>query len=185
MLRAQDTLVLLKILAIRSLPDPETNDDPWKRQSYLLMYSVLGTQVGISGSQAHESVKRLAGSGLVDKNNMCIRPRAATEWLIHGVKYFLPPIFGGLTRGIPTSYAAPPLVGEFPSSVVDAEPLPVWDFAEGVRGVALTPIYPTVPLAAQRDADLYESLALLDAIRSARAREVSLAVKMLTRKLGA
>jgi hypothetical protein len=52
-----------------------------------------------------------------------------------------------------------------------------------MRGIALTPLYKTVPEAAKRDSLLYERLALIDAIRDGRARERNLAEKELKNSL--
>ena len=54
-----------------------------------------------------------------------------------------------------------------------------------MRGYSLTPLYPSVPAAAVRDAKLYELLALVDAIRDGRARERSLAAKEIHARLAA
>lgn len=51
------------------------------------------------------------------------------------------------------------------------------------RGVALEPLYPTAPAAARADPQLYQCLALIDALRSGRARERNLAEEHLTRLL--
>ncbi len=172
--------MLLKIQSVWSLPASDSEEDFGKRPDFLLRYSVLGPSLGVSGSQAHQAVKRLKDSGLVD-GKIRLNKRAATEWLVHGVKYFQPPKFGGVTRGLPTSYAGPPLSAELSPGT---ELPPVWDFAEGVRGIALEPIYHTVPLAAKRDPILYEYLAILDAIRSGRSREANLASEAMRQRLG-
>ena len=57
------------------------------------------------------------------------------------------------------------------------------DIEGAIRGYALAPLYPTVPQAAAKDVRLYESLALLDAIRDGRARERNLATKELESRL--
>ncbi len=44
-----------------------------------------------------------------------------------------------------------------------------------MRGEGLLPLHPCVPGAAQRDAALYELLALFDALRAGRARERGMA----------
>jgi hypothetical protein len=60
----------------------------------------------------------------------------------------------------------------------------VWADPQGtVRGEALEPLYRSVPEAARADAQLYEWLALVDAVRSGRARERELAVAELRRRL--
>jgi hypothetical protein len=106
---------------------------------------------------------------------------ALMEFLVHGVKYAFPPDRGYLTRGMPTSYAAPPLLGKL---VETDEPPPVWPDPEGsVRGYEFTPLYGTVPKAAARDQGLYELLVLVDAIREGRARERTLAVQELSARL--
>src|SRR5439155_14848222 len=87
---------------------------------------------------------------------------AIEEFLIHGVKYAFPAEHGGSTRGLPTSYAAAPL-----NRLISAgdEPMPVWLHPEGKkRGIALAPLYKTVPDAALRDPALYQKLALVDAL---------------------
>ena len=99
--------------------------------------------------------------------------RAAEEFLVHGVKYMFPAVRGGVTRGMLTSYAAPPLNGQISAG---ADLPPVWPLATGEhRGVSLDPLYRTVPQAAGADSSLYELLALLDALRDGRVRERSLA----------
>jgi hypothetical protein len=108
---------------------------------------------------------------------------AIEEFLIHGLKYAFPAEHGGSTRGLPTSYAAAPLNRLVPTG---NEPIPVWPDAEGKRrGIALTPLYKTVVIAARRDPLLYSKLALVDALRDGRTRERKLAeqeLKQLLRK---
>jgi hypothetical protein len=107
--------------------------------------------------------------------------QALLEFLVHGVKYSFPPDRGQPTRGIPTSYAAPPLN----SLIAQSDELPpVWPYPEGkVRGVEFSPLYRSVPRAVAKDNALYELLALVDAIRDGRARERELAVKELTARV--
>ena len=98
------------------------------------------------------------------------------------MKYVFPANRGELTRGVPTSYAAPPLK----KFIVKGHDLPpVWPDAEGkVRGMAFEPLYRTVPFAASRDRTLYELLTIVDALRDGRARERKLAEKELMHRLG-
>ena len=77
----------------------------------------------------------------------------------------------GPGAGIPTSHSAPPLAKRIGSEENDQY---VWPHDEGeVRGQGISPLYPTAPDAARRDAKLYELLALIDALRVGRARERS------------
>jgi len=109
------------------------------------------------------------------------RRAAVEEFLCHGLKYVFPPRRGGLTRGMPTSYAAPPLDSQL---VLSTEHPPVWPYARGtVRGYAFFPLHQSVPQAAEQDLILYELLALVDAIRGGRAREASLAVQEIKDRL--
>jgi hypothetical protein len=101
--------------------------------------------------------------------------------LIFGAKYFLTPIHGGVTRGLRTGWAAPPLSDLIASS--DELP-PVWPDPDGdVRGLSLEPLYPTAPRAARQSQAFYELLALVDSLRDGRTRESNLAAKELHRRL--
>ena len=59
------------------------------------------------------------------------------------------------------------------------------DQANSCQGYAFSPLYPSVPVVALRDASLYELLALVDAICDGRARERNLAAKELESRLDA
>lgn len=60
----------------------------------------------------------------------------------------------------------------------------MWPSNQGdIRGQAIQPLYRTVPAAAKSDGQLYELLALTDAIRVGRAREVALAIKELQERI--
>ncbi len=106
---------------------------------------------------------------------------AILEFLVHGLKYAFPAKRGELSRGVATSYAAEALTREV---IRRGEQIPVWHCAEGKdRGVGFEPLYRTVPFAALRDAQLYEFLAIADALRDGRARERKLAERELGRRL--
>lgn len=170
-LKPQDVVVLLK-LAVH--PNAE-----WT-------YQRLAVELLISQSEVHAAVRRAVAAKLMSNTTASGRPvRAALlEFLVHGVKYAFPAKRGEFTRGMPTAHAAPPLNKSIVAN--PNEPPPVWPYAEGTtRGYALAPLYPTVPQAAAKDAPLYESLALVDAIRDGRARERNLAAKELESRLQA
>lgn len=168
-LRPQDVFVLAKLLSYQG-----------GRPSMAQM----GLDLSISPSEVHAALKRLTHARLVAGDAAGHRPllAAVAEFLVHGVKYAFPPRRGEVTRGLPTSYAAPPL-----DRTIDAgsDLPPVWACPDGtVRGVALEPLYKTAPAAARRDPVLYEYLALIDALREGRARERALAEKELLARLG-
>ena len=54
-----------------------------------------------------------------------------------------------------------------------------------MQGASVQPLYGSVPGAARRDAALYDLLALVDALRIGRARELNLAEKEITQHLNA
>ncbi len=167
MLKPQDVLIVLALLTAESGPSS---------------YSAVAKRVGISASEAHAAVRRAVHAGLVDADGRTVRRTALLEFLVHGLKYAFAPEWSGVTRGMPTAHAAPPLRTEFP----DDELPPVWPDPNGERrGQGLDPLYRTVPRVAREDSALYEWLALIDAVRAGRARERQLAQKELTRRLSA
>ena len=72
-------------------------------------YAVVAGELEMSASEFHAAVKRLGQAGLVDPKDRRIRQGAVREFLIHGLRYVFLAGVGGLTRGVLTSYAAPPL----------------------------------------------------------------------------
>ena len=165
-MKPQDILVVLKLLVAG-----------WPGS-----YAMLGQQLGMSPSMAHSAVSRARQSGLLHPLEYAPNKSALAEFLAHGVRYVFPVELGSLTRGMPTSYAAPPLNREF--SYAQDDPVPVWPDPDGnMRGSALKPLYHSVPKAAREDSQLYEWLALVDALRVGRARARELAVKIIGNRL--
>lgn len=146
-------------------------------------YSQLAFQLGLSPSQVFASCRRARKARLLSGPEGHERLNASNfyEFLVHGVKYAFPPDRGQPTRGMPTAYAAPPLN----KMITPGDDLPpVWPYAEGnVRGYAFAPLYKGVPEAVLRDQNLYEMLALIDAIRDGKVRERQIAEKELEQKL--
>lgn len=145
-------------------------------------YAQLAAELGMPASEVHSSVRRARASGLVHGAALQDRPNvtALEEFLVHGLRYAFPVERGGMTRGVATSFGAPPLQGRVGSS----GEIPVWPYAEGEeRGVALAPLYRSAPAAAMRDEAFYELLVLADALRDGRARERKLAEAELQRRL--
>jgi DNA-binding Lrp family transcriptional regulator len=167
-LKPQDIVVVLKLCAY---PDARP------------AMSVIANELSLSPSEVHGAIGRLRASRLLHGPGLKDRPNisALEEFLIHGLKYAFPAEHGEVTRGIPTSYAAEPLKSEV--SMSNDLP-PVWPWPEGnTRGVGLEPLYKNVPRAALRDSNLYQFLALVDAIRDGRARERKIAERDLVRRL--
>ena len=140
-------------------------------------FAQLSNELGMSASEIHSSVRRGAVAGLIDpKSRMPLR-KPLEEYLLFGVRYAFPAKRGPITRGIPTSYAAPTLAEHFRTQ--DDLP-PVWPDPRGsTKGYALEPLFKPITKAVEQDPRLYELLALIDAIRDGRARERKLAENKL------
>ena len=142
-------------------------------------YTELAEQTGLAISAVHGALKRAAAARLLmfDERRPVILKPQLKEFLLSGAKYAFPPVWGTMSRGVPTGYAAPPLNTIIAPS---SDPMPVWPSAKGaVRGLSLVPLYPSVPDAALRDEKLYALLTLFDAIRSGQARERNAASELL------
>ena len=167
-LKPQDLLFLLKLVSIKGAP--------WT-------FNELAIELGMSPSEVHAAAKRAIMARLAIKDEASTRPniRNLTEFLLHGVQYAFFPERGGMSRGLPTAHAAPPLIQSVSGG---SEPPPVWPDATGdVRGESFVPLYKSVPVAARKDSKLYELLALVDAIRGGRARERELAKQQIQKEL--
>ena len=139
--------------------------------------SMIAADLNMSPSEIHAAIKRLQRARLLHGQELQEKPNisALEEFLLHGVKYSFPAEHGEVTRGLPTSFAAPPLKDEIASG---SELPPVWPWREGeTRGVALEPLYRTAPAAALRDPILYELLALVNTIKNRQTRERKIAEK--------
>lgn len=167
-LKPQDVLFLLKLISL--------NKAPWT-------FNRLALELGMSPSEVHSAAKRSIAAKLARKEDNAILPsiRNMEEFLLHGIQYVFVPDKGEINRGIPTSYAAPPLNKHFAAS---DEPPPIWPDAEGqMRGESFSPLYKSVPVAIKNNPKLYELLVLVDAIRGGRAREREIAKKELKKRL--
>lgn len=145
----------------------------------------LSAMTGISKSEIGNSLARLLAVGLVTPERKTSFPRANKRalqlFIQHGLRYVFPAERGELTRGIPTSFAAPVMSGKLMSA---GENFFVWPDTNGKEvGTSIQPLYKSVPLAVKRDPKVYELLALIDAIRLGNAREINLAVEMLEEAL--
>jgi len=166
-LKPQDILILMKLVVLQGKSN-------WS-------YSSLAAELFMSPSEVHSGVRRAVAARLMDERRRKPIKKALEEFVIHGVKYAYPPDRGGLTRGIPTSYAGPPLKDLI---IPSDDPPPVWPDPEGeTRGYEFSPLYQSVPKAAARDFRLYELLVLLDAIRDSRARERELAIREIKARM--
>ncbi len=141
-------------------------------------YLELARELGMSASEVHASVKRCDEAGLYNPHTRQPRREALREFLVHGLRYVFPARPGALTQGLPTSYAAPPLNQKirFDEREAPVMPLPLGP----ARGPEIPPLYRSAPHAARSDDRLYQLLALVDALRTGRARERKLAEEALS-----
>lgn len=145
----------------------------------------LAAETGISKSEVSQSLKRNYFGGLakLDRKNDLPRAnlRALFEFVVHGLRYVFPVKPAEFTRGIATGLAAPVLQGQLMTA---GELAPVWPDAKGnSKGQAIAPLFKSVPFAVRKDPQLYEYLALADAIRVGQPRERTLASELLEKIL--
>ena len=171
MLKSQDYLILLKLLA-----NPAVN---WSQRE-------LADAVCVSLAETNASLKRLIEAGLLRKEGVSkYLPiiASAEQFLIHALKYLIPAKLGEYTRGVPTAAGSPLFKNKLAHG---DDPIPVWPDAKGDhRGIALNPIHPAVIKALRKAPDqaFYELLVLVDSIRLGRPRERNLAIQILKDKL--
>jgi hypothetical protein len=167
-LKSQDIAVAIKLALHR--------EERWT-------FARLGQELALTASQVFAGAKRCEFAGLIARQDdqPIARMRELTEFVLYGVRFAFPVALGEISRGMPTASAGPYL-----STVLNAsaEGPPVWPFAAGqARGPAVTPFYPTLPKAAARDADFYNVLTLVDAVRIGGARDRELATEQLRKTL--
>lgn len=163
-MRPQDVGVLLKICL--------EGYDSWTQIS-------LAQALCLSQSQISESIARSTYARLLFDRGRQVQRLAFMDFIQYGLAYIFPQQPGVVQRGIPTAHSAPPL-----SEEILSEEKYIWPYSKGnVRGHSILPLYPTVVQAVQADSQLYELLALIDAVRAGRTRERNLALEMLKKKL--
>ena len=167
-LKPQDLAVALKLFLLRGEQ---------------ISYAALAKAMRLSPYEAHAAVQRLGAARLVvaGVEGHELARGALKEFLVHGARYAFPPVIGEPTIGVPTAHGAAPLDAHFARG---SDRPPVWPHPHGsVRGNVLLPLYPKLPEAALDDPELYELLALFDALRIGQARERKLAVELIEDRL--
>ncbi|WNJ20937.1 hypothetical protein [Pontibacter sp. G13] len=163
-MRPQDILVLLKINLME--------DQKWTQID-------LAQALFMSQSEISASLKRSTYSKLLYEKGRKVQRPLLMKFIQYGLPFSFPQQPGPVLRGIPTAHSAPPLKEEILSDTVY-----VWPSSKGkVRGQSIQPLYPSVGEAILVDQQLYELLALIDAVRIGRARERNLALDILNQRL--
>lgn len=159
-----DVAVLLKIANL--------NDSSWQQKP-------LAEALHLSQSEISKSVGRCKFARLLDPTGKKVMKLALMEFIEYGVGYVFPQRPGSVVRGFPTAHSAKPL-----NNLIHASEKYVWPSGKGnFRGQSITPLYPAVIEAVQKDSNLYELLALVDAIRVGRVREKELAIQELRERI--
>ena len=90
------------------------------------LYGPLGAELGLTASEAHAAVERAVAARLAIKDEAgkpTVARAALRAFMQHGALYCFPATQGGLSRGVPTGYAASPLSEQIrPGN----DPPPVW-----------------------------------------------------------
>jgi hypothetical protein len=142
-------------------------------------FAQLASETGISVGECHNAVRRLGAASLL--NPVARRPASEVlvRFLVNGVPHAFPPQIGPSVIGVPTALAAP----VFSAHVADPEPY-VWPDLDGtLQGLALTPLFPRAAELPTRNPELYELLAIVDALRVGQVRGRKLAEELLQRRL--
>jgi hypothetical protein len=142
----------------------------------------LGEELGMSKSAVAYSLRRLGELSLLDGSDgkRHINKLALWDCLVHAARWIAPARVGDYELGLPTAHASRALARKL---VGDDDPM-VMPLAHGpLRGRAVTPLHPLAPLAAARDPQLHDLLALIDALRVGRARDRQVAAAELRARL--
>lgn len=162
-MRPQDIVILLKIISLE--------DENWYMKD-------VAEQLNISNSEVSESVNRSVIGGLIEDDKQTVQKENLLEFLVYGVKHVFPALEGRLVRGMPTAFSASVLSEKF--VVEDPYIWPAKGFS--TKGISIDPLYHTVPEACKEDEQLYELLALTDALRMGAKSKVI--VNLLSQKMG-
>lgn len=165
MLKAKDIVVLLKI---------HLNEGDWT-------YKQRADELSIGTGELHRSLERCQQSNLYFKKNRQVQIEPLYNVIIHAIRYIYPAVEAGISRGVPTAHTAAPLKNQIAS---DQRENYVWEDAKGdERGISISPLYPKAIEAARKDNQLYECLALIDALRVGQKREQKIAKNELRDRL--
>lgn len=165
-IKPHDIIVLLKILL--------KGESGWK-------YEQLEEELGFSKSVIHRSLSRCAKAKFISPNPFeYFFTSNLLEFLQHGIQYAFAVEPGKISKGIPTAHSAPVL-----NKLIIAEnDQYIWQDAKGsVRGQVIEPLDKRIAEIIKNDPELYDILALIDAIRVGKNREKEIAGKLLKEKI--
>ena len=105
-------------------------------------HGALGSELGLTASEAHAAVQRAVAARLAIKDDAgkpSVIRASVRAFVEHSARYYFPATHGGLSRGVPTGYAASPLSEQIrPGN----DPPPVWLWKKGTAcGITFHPLY--------------------------------------------
>lgn len=163
-MKPQDVVILLRLLMIQ---------DPGMTQRDLAI------DLFISQAEVSHSLNRCRYAGLLGAGRNEVMKRTFLDFLQYGLAVVFPTRPGPITRGVPTAHSTSPL-----SLDIQSNEIYIWPWAKGsVRGMGISPLYPTLPQVAASDPDFHEWLALVDALRVGKAREGQIALDHLKKRI--
>ncbi|MDH5179239.1 MAG: hypothetical protein OEZ39_18285 [Gammaproteobacteria bacterium] len=165
LLKPQDTLLALKYWSLN-------------RAGQTVGVRTIAVDLGISPSEVSKGGKRLLTAHLAVERDgvMYAETGGLLEWLCYGVRYAYPQESVGYGRGLATAWNCPLLNSE----MIPPDPALVWPVPGGqTEGALVKPIHDSIPHIAAQDSKLYPVLALLEAIRGGKPRELAIARKLL------
>ena len=171
-MKSQDIFLLLKLISLEDNREQHSGDQSARG---------LAALTGVGKTEVNTSVNRSIDVGLAKVRNakglVAVNKKSLFEFIYYGLKFVFPVKPAALTRGVPTSFAAPVLNKKLFSA---GDTMPVWPDAKAkTMGQAVTPLYRTVTSTIADDDKLYSYLALVDAIRIGNARERGVASREL------
>ncbi len=140
----------------------------------------LANALKISQSEISEALNRNRIARLLDADAKIVYRNNLYDFLVYGLKYVFPAEPGTIVRGIATAHSGPPL----DKLIVSGSENYVWSLSSGdKRGIAIEPLYKTLPAIAKDFPEFYELLCLVDACRIGKAREVNMARELIKKRL--
>lgn len=167
MLRGQDIGILIKLLLKLKAKEK-------------IEFKNIAYELYISQSEVTKSIKRLEKTKLLTRysdDSIELHKHALMELFVYGVKYFFPADVNIATRGVAAAYSSPHF-----KKIILSEEAYVWPYINGnIKGLALTPIYETLPKALARvpDEHFHAIMSALDLIRLGGKRENKIAKDLL------
>ncbi len=141
----------------------------------------LAHELHIPSASMQRSLERLGATPAYDSGRRRVSVSGCMELFEHALRFLAPARRGGETRGLATAWAVPPLSQHL--APVDELP-PVWPDAFGEqRGLELQPLHSSAIRLARADPEMYELLALIDALRAGDARTRGLAAELLRERV--